>query len=99
MARQSKNSKKPRRRFAKEFKSEALALADKVGVSEAAEQLSVQSSQLYAWRSKAELVQRQGQVERTLVTENARLKRLLAEKEQEVAILKKASAYFAKSLT
>ena len=31
--------------------------------------------------------------------ENARLKRLLAEKEQEVAILKKASAYFARSLT
>ena len=99
MARQSRNSKKPRRRFAKEFKSEALALADKVGVSEASEQLTVQPSQLYAWRAKAQLVQRQGEVEQKLVTENARLKRLLAEKEQEVAILKKASAYFAKSLT
>ena len=32
MARQPKNSKKPRRRFSEEFKSEALALADKVGV-------------------------------------------------------------------
>ena len=99
MARQSRNSKKPRRRFAKEFKSEALALADKVGVSEASEQLTVQPSQLYAWRAKGQLLQRKGEVEQKLVTENARLKRLLAEKEQEVAILKKASAYFARNLT
>ena len=99
MGRQSKSSQKPRRRFAKEFKSEALALAEKVGVSEAAEQLNVRPSQLYAWRSKAQLRQRQGEVEQKLATENAKLKRLLAEKEQEVAILKKASAYFAKSLT
>lgn len=99
MARQSRNSKKPRRRFAEEYKSEALALAGKVGVSEASEQLTVQPSQLYAWRSKAQLLQCQGQVEQKLVTENARLKRVLAEKEQEVAILKKASAYFARNLT
>ena len=58
MARQSMNSRKPRRRFAKEYKSEALALVDKVDVSEAAEQLEVQPSQLYAWRSKAELLRR-----------------------------------------
>jgi transposase len=76
MARQSKRSRKPRRRFAEEFKSEALALADKVGVSEAAEQLKVQPSQLDAWRSKAQLLQRQGQVERKLATANVRLKRL-----------------------
>ena len=98
MARQYKKLQKPRRRFAKEFKSEALALAEKVGVSEAAEQLNVQPFQLYAWRSKAQSVQRQGETERKLATENVRLKRLLAEKEQEVAILKKASAYFVKSL-
>ena len=72
MARQSRNSKKPRRRFAKEFKSEALALADKVGVSEASEQLTVQRSQLYAWRSKAQLLQRQGEVEQKLVTDGLR---------------------------
>lgn len=99
MARQPKNSKKPRRRFSEEFKSEALALADKVGVGEAADQLKLQTSQLYAWRSKAALLQRQGQIDQKLATENARLKRLLAEKDQEVAILKKASAYFARNLT
>ena len=43
MARQSKNSKKPRRRFSEEFKSEALALEDKVGVTEAADQLKLQT--------------------------------------------------------
>jgi transposase len=43
-------------------------------------------------------VQRRGKVEQELSAENVRLKRQLAEKEQEVAILKKASAYFAKNL-
>ncbi|BBM00254.1 hypothetical protein GL2_03280 [Microbulbifer sp. GL-2] len=36
--------------------------------------------------------------ERELATENARLKRQLAEQAEELAILKKAAAYFAKSL-
>jgi transposase len=38
-------------------------------------------------------------VEEELAAENARLKRKLAEKEQEVAVLREASAYFAKNLT
>lgn len=96
MARQSK---KARQRYSHEFKTEALALADKVGVSEAASQLKLQTSQLYAWRSKVQANNRQGEADAKLATENARLKRLLAEKEQEVAILKKASAYFARNLT
>jgi transposase len=98
MLRQSKTEKLTRRRYSDEFKSEALALAQSVGVSEAAAQLQLQTSQLYAWRSRAERVQRRGKVEQELTAENARLKRKLAEKEQEVAILKKASAYFAKNL-
>jgi transposase len=77
-----------RRRYSDEFKSEALALAESVGVSEAAAQLQLQTSQLYAWRSRAERVQRRGKAEQELAAENARLKRKLAEKEQEVAILK-----------
>lgn len=99
MARKAKTSKGSRRQYSAEFKSEALALARKVGVSEAAAQLKLQPSQLYGWRTKAQANARQGETEQALATENARLKRLLAEKEQEVAILKKASAYFAKSLT
>jgi transposase len=96
MARQSKTPKKSRRQYSTEFKTEALALAEKVGVSEAAAQLKLQTSQLYGWRSKAQQSQQRGKAEQELATENARLKRLLAEKEQEVALLKKASAYFAR---
>ena len=97
MARQSK---KTRRRYSAEFKSEALALAEKVGVSEAAEQLKLQTSQLYGWRMKAEALNQRGRADQVLVAaEIARLKRQLAEKDQEIAILKKASAYFARNLT
>lgn len=99
MARQTKTRKQTRRRYTAEFKVEALALAAKVGVSEAAAQLELKTSQLYAWRSKAEAASRRGRADEALAAENARLKRQLVEKEQEIAILKKASAYFAKSLT
>lgn len=99
MVRRSKTEKSSRRRYSAEFKAEALALAAKVGVSEAAAQLGVQTSQLYAWRSKAEAASRRGHADQAMAAENARLKRLLAEKEQEIAILKKASAYFARNLT
>lgn len=98
MPRQSRSEKSTRRRHSQEFKSEALALAENIGVGEAAAQLQLQPSQLYAWRSSAERSKRRGKAEQEMATENARLKRQLAEKEQEVAILKKASAYFAKHL-
>ena len=99
MTRRSKQKKTARRRYSDEFRSEALALANSVGVAAAAEQLNLQTSQLYAWRQKAESAARKGETEQAQAAEIARLKRQLAEKEQEVAILKKASAYFAKHLT
>lgn len=55
-------------------------------------------SQLYAWRGKVRRELGQGEAERQLAAENARLKRQLAEQAEELAILKKAAAYFAKSL-
>lgn len=75
-----------------------MALAARVGISTAAKQLGVHESQLYAWRGKAQREQGQGEVERQLAAENARLKRQLAEQAGELAILKKAAAYFAKNL-
>ena len=99
MAKRTKASKGTRRRYSVEFKREALALADKVGVAEAATQLKLTTSQLYAWRTRAQAASQRGAAEQALASENARLKRQLAEKEQEIAILKKASAYFARSLT
>lgn len=96
MAKESKQDKQTRNRYSDEYKSEALALAARMGVASAAKQLGLNESQLYAWRGKAHRDETQGESERQLSVENVRLKRQLAEKEEELAILKKAAAYFAK---
>jgi transposase len=75
-----------------------LAFAEKVGVPTAAKQLGLHESQLYSWRSKARLSQDRSAVEERLLVVNARLKRQLAEQAEELAIVKKAAAFFAKSL-
>jgi len=87
-----------RRRFSDEFKQEALALAERVGVSAAATDLGLSSSLLYGWRQKAQLVKARGQVDQEQAREIVRLKRQLAEQAEGLAILKKAAAYFAKDL-
>jgi len=51
MTKQSSGQKSSRRRYSAEFKSEALGLAEQVGVAGAAKQLGLHESQLYAWRS------------------------------------------------
>lgn len=99
MAVQLKQQKKaPRRRYPGEFKTEALGLADQVGVSGAAKQLGLHESQLYAWRKKSRYEASRSDSEKKLAIENAGLRRQLAKKDEELAILKKATAYFAKSL-
>ena len=91
-------SSKIRQRYSQQYKTESLALAEKVGVPRAARQGGRHDSQLYSWRSKARLSQDRSAVEERLLVENARLKRQLAEQSEELAIVKKAAAYFAKSL-
>ena len=88
-------SRKTRQRHSQQFKTESLALAETVGIPTAAKQLGLHESQPYSWRSKTCLSQDRSAVEERLLVENARLKRQLAE---ELAIVKKAAAYFAKSL-
>jgi len=56
--------------------------------------LGIHDTQLYSWRNKARLDQETSEAEAQLRTENARLKRQLAEQAEELAILKKAAAYF-----
>lgn len=99
MANLSKKStgRTQRKRHSDEYKLEALALADKVGIAAAAEQLGVHDSQLYGWRMKRRLEQGRSEQDRQLAEENVRLKRQLAEQAEELAILKKAAAYFAKN--
>ena len=64
MARATKNKvkggKATRRRHTEEFKREAPGLTEKIGVSEAARELGLHSSQLYGWRSKGELAKTRG---------------------------------------
>jgi len=89
---------KSRKRYPQQYKNEALALAERIGIGSAAKQLGIHEAQLYSWRNKVRLDQETSEAEAQLRTENARLKRQLAEQAEELAILKKAAAYFAKNL-
>lgn len=91
-------SKKPRKQHSPEFRSEALKLAERIGVTAAARELSLYESQLYVWRSKLQQQMTSSERESELAAENARLKRQLAEQAEELAILQKAATYFAKRL-
>ena len=97
MTRQRKAKSANRVRHSDAYKSEALALADKIGVAAAAKDLGLHESQLYIWRTKAKQNQTATEREQQLAAENARLKRQLADQAEEMAILKKASAYFARN--
>lgn len=96
MARQPSSMKKSHTRHSQAYKDEALALAERIGVSKAAEQLGLHASQIYGWRSKQQQLRNSSERELSLAEENARLKRQLAEQAEELAIIKKAAAYFAK---
>jgi transposase len=98
MTRQTGKKKPSRKQYLQEFKDEALALADKVGVPKAAKELGLHGSQLYGWRTKARAKQDQSEIEQSQAAEIARLKRKLAEQAEELAIVKKAATYFARSL-
>ena len=89
--------KKIRKMYTPEFKQEALTLANKVGVAKAAKELGIYESQLYNWRSKGQKTANSSEREASLAAENAKLKRQLAEQEEDLAILKKAATYFAKN--
>ena len=85
------SGKESRMRRTPQFKAEAIALADAVGVVAAARDLGIHTSQLYDWRRKQRKAETVSQWERDQGAEIARLKRQLARKEEEVAILKKAA--------
>jgi transposase len=92
-------SKKPRKQHSPEFRSEALKLAERIGVAAAARELSLYQrvSAIYR-RSKLQQQKTSSERENELAAENARLKRQLAERDEELAILQKAATYFAKRL-
>lgn len=65
MARQASPMKQPRTRHSQAYKDEALALAERIGVSKAAEQLGLHPSQLYGWRSRKQQAQTSSEREQT----------------------------------
>jgi len=97
MKKTGKSVKKTRTRYSDEFKQEALALAQRLGVAKAAAELGLADSQLYNWRQKSRQKQSRSELEQNQAAEIARLKRTVAEQQEELAILKKAAAYFAKA--
>jgi transposase len=82
-----------RKRHSQSFKDEMLLLSSTVGVSEAALQLGPHESQIYDWRRKQQRESETSQVEVDQAAEIARLKRLVAEQSEELAIVKKAASF------
>ncbi|MTD40890.1 IS3 family transposase [Erwinia sp. CPCC 100877] len=79
-------TKKPRKQHTPEFRNEVLKLAERIGVVAAARELSLYESQIYTWRSKRQQQATSSERESELAAENARLKRQLAERDEELAI-------------
>ena len=89
-------TKKQRKQYSQEFKAETLKLAAKTSVASAAKELGIHESQIYGWRTAAAKKASTSERETVLATENAKLKRMLAEQAEELQIIKKAATYFVK---
>ena len=89
MTKQPKNHKTTRRQHTPEFRAQALALAEKIGVAATARDLDLHESQIYDWRSKAQTQLAKSDLEKQQAGEIAKLKRQLVDKDEEVEILKK----------
>lgn len=95
----------PNRQYTDEFKLEAVRLAESVGGNQASKRLGIPDSSLWNWirlSRSGKLQAAEGAavaVKRStseLEAENARLRRELANTKQDLEIVKKAAAYFAK---
>src|SRR3954447_16500093 len=100
--------RRKRRRFAAEFKAEAVKrlLEGGKGLSEAATELGVSPGQLSGWRNEhlaagsaeALAARKAERAERAERAETQRLKREVKRLEEEVEILRKAAAFFARGI-
>ena len=97
MTTRKKAGKQSRQQYPDEYKLEAVKLSDRVGTTEAARELGIQTSQIYNWRTKIRRAESTSDSENRLLAEVARLKRELVEQRDELALLKKAAAYFARN--
>jgi putative transposase len=80
-------------RFSEEQMVAILREADRTTVAEAAEKHKLSEQTLYAWRKHfGELAPNDVKRLKALEAENARLKRLLAERDQDISVLKEINA-------
>ena len=90
----------PRRRYTDDFKAQAVALAQSIGPTKAAQQLDLSVKTLANWLTAAKAVRPLSAPSRQPVSEiESELARLRAENatlKMEREILKKATAFFAK---
>jgi transposase len=87
MSTKSTGNKASYTRHSAEYKQESLKLAAQVGVAKATKQLGLHESQGYAWHKQSEHAQSVSEREARLATENARLKRQLAQQAEALSIL------------
>lgn len=83
MTKPSATKNKPRKQHSPAFRDEALKLAQRIGVAAATRELCLYKSQLYTWRSKQQQSLSASEREQELATENAQLKRQLAEQAEQ----------------
>ena len=88
--------KKARNQYSAELKKQVLNRAEKDGIAATVRDLNLKESQLYAWRQQRRLEGLTTEEQKLQQSELARLKREVARREEEIAFLKKAAAYFAK---
>lgn len=91
-------SEKPSKQRTPAFRKEAQKLAEHICVPAATRELSLHGSQLYVVRSKINNTRSSSKREQEMSVEIARLKRQMAERDKELAILQKATTYFPKRL-
>src|SRR5512144_246470 len=93
----SASEKQPRRQFAPAFKVQTVkrVLAGQA-VAVVARELGIGESLLHNWVTRYRLTEGSGALPAEQAAEIARLKRALAQKEEEAAVLKKAMAYLAR---
>lgn len=93
----SGKEKQSRRRYTAEFKEQAVKrVLSGHPVAAVARELGVGDSLIHNWLARHRQQAGAGALQAEQAAENARLKRLLVQREEEVAILKKAAAYFAR---
>ncbi|EDQ7941424.1 IS3 family transposase [Salmonella enterica] len=89
MTKPASTTKKPRKQHTPEFRQEVLKLAERIGVAAVARELNLYESQLHNWRSKQQNQLSSSEREQEMSAAIARLKRQLAERDEELAILQK----------